>query len=378
MEYNNPFFFGGVVEEEDFCDREEELNSLEKDALSGMNVLLYAPRRFGKTSLLLALLKRLKGKGVRGVYIDLFPVSSEEEFLNLYFGAVVSSLEGSVERAIRTIKETLSFKPSFSVNVDSEGRTSFRLEFSRAQKDKTFEEVIDLPFRYAEESDKRVCVVLDEFQEIYRLGLEAKLRSMVQKHSRRVSYLFSGSRKSILERMFSDRREPFYRSVKKVSLNPIEERNWIPFIGERFERTGKSIPVELIEEGVKLLEGHPQGVQEFFHFLWEETDKVVDRGSFLKAMDKLLEAEKDTFWFMWEELTNIQRKVLKLIAYTDGVEVYRRENLERFSLNANSVQKAVRSLIEKDVIERKGKKLVFQNPIVKLWLRRELNLSAFP
>ena len=343
-----------------------------------MNVLLYAPRRFGKTSLLLALLKRLKGKGVRGVYIDLFPVSSEEEFLNLYFGAVVSSLEGSVERAIRTIKETLSFKPSFSVNVDSEGRTSFRLEFSRAQKDKTFEEVIDLPFRYAEESYKRVCVVLDEFQEIYRLGLEAKLRSVVQKRSRRVSYLFSGSRKSILERMFSDRREPFYRSVKKMSLNPIEERNWIPFIVERFERTGKSIPVELIEEGVKLLEGHPQGVQEFFHFLWEETDKVVDRGSFLKAMDKLLEAEKDTFWFMWEELTNIQRKVLKLIAYTDGVEVYRRENLERFSLNANSVQKAVRSLIEKDVIERKGKKLVFQNPIVKLWLRRELNLSAFP
>ncbi|EDP75560.1 ATP-binding protein [Hydrogenivirga sp. 128-5-R1-1] len=378
MKHDNPFFFGGVVEEEDFCDREDELNSLEKDVLSGINVLLYAPRRFGKTSLLLASLKRLKNKGVKGVYIDLFPVSSEEEFLNLYFGAVVFSLEGSVERVIRTIRETLKFKPSFSVNVDSEGRTSFRLDFGRVQKDKTFEEVIDLPFRYAEKRGSKLCVVLDEFQEIYRLGLEAKLRSAVQKHSRKVSYLFSGSRKSILEKMFSDRREPFYRSVKKVSLNPIGEKEWIPFIRERFERTGKSIPVEFIEEGVKLLEGHPQGVQEFFHFLWEETDKVVDRGSFLRAMDKLLETEKDTFWFMWEELTNIQRKVLKLIAYTDGVEVYRRENLERFSLSANSVQKAVGSLIEKDVIERKGKKLVFQNPIVKLWLRRELNPSVFP
>ncbi|EDP73360.1 archaeal ATPase, partial [Hydrogenivirga sp. 128-5-R1-1] len=76
MKHDNPFFFGGVVEEEDFCDREDELNSLEKDVLSGINVLLYAPRRFGKTSLLLASLKRLKNKGVKGVYIDLFPVSS--------------------------------------------------------------------------------------------------------------------------------------------------------------------------------------------------------------------------------------------------------------------------------------------------------------
>ncbi|RLJ70425.1 hypothetical protein BCF55_0697 [Hydrogenivirga caldilitoris] len=369
MMYNNPFFFGGVVKEKDFCNRKRELRYLENDVMSGINVLVYAPRRYGKTSLLFALLERLKGKSVAGIYIDLFPISSEEEFLEVYFSTVVRSLESKVDRALRLLKETLGFKPYFSVEVDPEGKTRFKLTLRREERDRTFEEVVNLPYVYTERTGRKLCIIMDEFQEIHRLGLSAKLRSVLQKHSRKVSYIFSGSRKSILERLFSDRKEPFYGSVKKLPLEPISEEDWLPFVVGKFEETGKSINEKFVRRAVELLEGHPQGVQQFFHFLWEETKNTVDEETFEHAKEKLLEAEKDVFWFMWQELTNVQRNTLKLIAYTNGVEIYRRENLERFGLSPNTVQKAVKSLIQKDVIDRRGKRFVFQSPIVKLWLK---------
>ena len=48
----NPFYFGNEVHNDEFCNRINELRELKNDIDNGLNVLLYAPRRFGKTSLL--------------------------------------------------------------------------------------------------------------------------------------------------------------------------------------------------------------------------------------------------------------------------------------------------------------------------------------
>ena len=39
---SNPFSFGGVVKEEKFCNRAEELKELKQDILNKQNVLIYA------------------------------------------------------------------------------------------------------------------------------------------------------------------------------------------------------------------------------------------------------------------------------------------------------------------------------------------------
>lgn len=69
----NPFYFGSEVYDNDFCNRTEDLNELQKDINSGLNVLLYAPRRFGKTSLIKKLqTKLLKDKNYIFIYFDFF------------------------------------------------------------------------------------------------------------------------------------------------------------------------------------------------------------------------------------------------------------------------------------------------------------------
>lgn len=63
-------------------------------------------------------------------------------------------------------------------------------------------EVLDLPYLYAKHHNKRVVVVFDEFQEVINLEIEDKLRSVLQHHEDMVSYIFLGSKKSIMTNLF--------------------------------------------------------------------------------------------------------------------------------------------------------------------------------
>ncbi len=47
----NPFRYANIVEGEHFYDRDEELKRLTQTLEGGNNIVLYAPRRYGKTSL---------------------------------------------------------------------------------------------------------------------------------------------------------------------------------------------------------------------------------------------------------------------------------------------------------------------------------------
>lgn len=70
---DNPFRYGSAVSEPYFVGREQEMAELEMDMRSGQNVVIISPRRYGKTSLVLAVAKRLRDQGVLVAYLDLMP-----------------------------------------------------------------------------------------------------------------------------------------------------------------------------------------------------------------------------------------------------------------------------------------------------------------
>jgi len=53
----NPFTLG-IVRKEDFCDREKEINNLLRYGRNGDNVVLFSPRRYGKSSLIAKVFER--------------------------------------------------------------------------------------------------------------------------------------------------------------------------------------------------------------------------------------------------------------------------------------------------------------------------------
>jgi predicted AAA+ superfamily ATPase len=59
----NPFTLKEIPDGSAFCDRKKELKDLTGFASAGENVLLYSPRRYGKTSLVGKLQGHLESEG---------------------------------------------------------------------------------------------------------------------------------------------------------------------------------------------------------------------------------------------------------------------------------------------------------------------------
>ena len=365
MATRNPFIFGGKVKGDDFCGRKKELKEFSNCIESGQNTLLYASRRYGKSSLLEEVLIREKKR--KGFYIDLFSVITQEAFTKAYFNAFMGSIKDTPAKLMQYIKSALNFSPSFSMTVDQGGNMNFSLEVSKKEKEAVLEEVINLPYKYAQKKKTKLFVVIDEFQEIASLNLEAQLRSYIQNHGREVAYIFSGSKKSILTQMFTDKSRPFYQSVKLFPLKGIPYKDWLSFIANKFEETGKEIDKSMIKDIVEITQGCPFHVQHLCHTLWDLTETKVTKELYEEAFLVVMDRARDSYWHDWDSLSAIQKKVALMISESPD-SIYSKENLLQYELTPANIQRAITSLIDKNILERDADKIIFQDPFLRLWI----------
>ena len=65
----NPFYYGGAIIDKHFCNHLSEIKELKEDIKSGLNILIYAPRRFGKRSFVLKTLDELQNEEKLRLYL---------------------------------------------------------------------------------------------------------------------------------------------------------------------------------------------------------------------------------------------------------------------------------------------------------------------
>src|SRR6266550_781617 len=246
----NPFEYGGVVSGVAFCNRQKELADLRRAMENAEKLFVFSERRYGKTSLVRAALGRLPRKNFISAYVDLWPTDSEATFVAAVARAIAESMSSSVDTAPLTAKKFFSaLSPSISVDEEGKPNLSFGLA-KNARIEPILEEVLETPARIAAKDGPQVAMVIDEFQQILEYGsdrVERKLRSVIQKH-RRVSYIFLGSRKHLIQKMVLDKNRPLYRAGGHYPLGPIAEKEWQPFIREHFVAAHKQIDERAIHE----------------------------------------------------------------------------------------------------------------------------------
>ena len=92
----NPFKFGHIVSGDFFYDREDELLRIKQTLAGGNNITLYAPRRYGKSSLVNKVLKELDQEGYTTVYLDIMSVYSRDTFIKNYTRAIAEKRNFSI------------------------------------------------------------------------------------------------------------------------------------------------------------------------------------------------------------------------------------------------------------------------------------------
>ncbi len=375
----NPFRFGSVVSGEDFADRRTELTELSRELGDGQHLFLLSPRRYGKTSLILTLLERLRAKGMLVAYVDLFRATTPAQFLELTAQTVLRAAESRPERLLRLSTELLGrLRPQ--VGTDATGKPTLSLDLGASPRSALAlqEEVLTLPERLAEKRKVRFVLAFDEFQEIQRFpgaGLEKAMRSHFQRH-RRVSYLFAGSKESALRDMASRERSPFYKFGRLVSLGPIPPREFAPFLANRFRRGRVRVPREVLETILATADDIPYNVQRLCHQLWAmraggaEALTEKDVGA---ALASIIGQDAPHFIAAWDRLSLHQRQVLQAVTRSGGRNVFAKDFLAAHRLGASSsVQRSLAQLLKEQVIQKAGGEYRFSDPFYREWIAARL------
>jgi len=375
----NPFRFGTVVAGEDFANREKELDELTRKLKETVRIFLVAPRRYGKTSLIKNALDVLQKEGMVTAYLDLYWANSSKEFLELWGSKIMRGSRSIARKAARFVREFLPrLRPKLS--FDQEGDPELWVDISGQLVEQAVEELLDLPERIARAEKKRFVVVLDEFQEILRLGgetLERQLRAAIQNHTN-VSYLFAGSKTHMLIDMVSDQRRPFYQIGTLMNLDKIPENEFGPFIREKFLRSGKEISSEALSYMLEVAQNVPHYVQLLSFNLWDHYQSLshLEKSHLEEALAITLRSQEPAFLALWEGFTSHQRKTLQAVSALNGRLLTAKETILRFGLeSASNVARSLTGLCSKGVLRKDPEGYVFEDVLFGHWVEECAGVS---
>ena len=271
----NPFRYGALALDEAFTDREAEVAELLSDVLNGQDVVVFAPRRYGKSSLVWRVSERAIAQDVLVAHVNLMTTPTSERLAEKLAETIHDDLASTLFRARERLRVFSGLRITPIVTVDpTTGKLGFSFDAGRQPQDldATLERLLELPGQLAAERGRKVALVLDEFQEIVDIDPELpKIMRSVFETQPEVAHVYLGSKRHMLERIFNDENEPFWRSAKQMEIGVIAPDLFRGYIDAQFARTGRRIEAEVVERVLETTLGHPYATQELCYFLWEET-----------------------------------------------------------------------------------------------------------
>ena len=368
----NPFYLKEIPVDAPFCDREKELADLISYAKSNANVVLFSPRRYGKTSLTKRVQKSLNSHGTLTAYFDLFGVTSVEGIA----GRIAKSIytitqknEGLFQKAINFIT---SFRPVLSPSPEGGISISVQTSF-KTDGIKILEETMNSLEKFIDDVGLDVHVAFDEFQEITEVHNSIEIEGILRKYIQKIqcAFFFIGSRRRILLDIFNDRKRPFFQSALNYELQPLPYNDLICFIISQFKKAGKRISEENAAKISHLVSNHPYYMQKFCFFLYEEIDKEVTQKDIVTINQVVMESELVVFESILQGLTTKQITLLSALAREPTAKLYSASYMSQYNLGSTGgIQQSLDSLSKKDLIEKDYGTGVWTvvDPVFKTWL----------
>ena len=369
----NPFITRGYAGPEYFCDREKETRDIINLITNGNNLALISPRRLGKTDLIRHCFaqKELK-ESYYTFLIDIYPTSSLRDFVNMLGKAILDQLK---PRGRKSWEKFLNMLHSIKAEVsfDFTGNPVWGMGLSNVENPSTTLEEI---FQYLNQADWPCIVAIDEFQQItsYPNGedIEALLRTHIQRCPN-ATFIFSGSRRHLMGKMFTSPSRPFYQSVITMGLAPISCDKYVEFCNKMFANNGKSIEDGVVERVYEQFDGITLCLQRVMNVLFMNTptngtataDMVDD------AVSYLLNLLNDNFETMVSQLPEKQRATLIAIAQEGVVKSISSGafNKRHRLLSPSSTVAATKALIDKDFVTSDNGQYRVYDRFLAIWLR---------
>ncbi len=372
----NPFVFGRVVEGEEFYDRKNEMAELERRLNKCENVLLLSPRKYGKRSLVINVLSRMREKGALGIYINLNKVTSLQRLLGFFIRAAVLEIEKDKEKAVALFKGMLpEWHKDIEIDIDDlidPGIKSTKgIDIISAAQ-----EIFSFPQRFALGRGKVFVVAFADFQELDALNGEDSrefFKSCVQKN-KNVSYLFSGL--NIDESRDLDQLCEDYQIDHVMELKKMPRAGFSKFLQDKFKQTGYELEEGIVNKVLDKVNDFPYNAQFLCHELWElkHDEKEIRKKDVDTALGEILKKQYPVYVSTWDSLTVCQKNVLRAVAKLGGEQIFSQEFARQGGVGSiSSLQTSVQLLMKKNILNRIGRRYEFTDVFFRDWIRLEIN-----
>lgn len=372
----NPFVVSGKIPPEYFCDRVEEAAQLEKSLRNQLNVVLTSARRMGKTSLVDFVFDKPEiSKNYITVVVDILHTTTFREFI-MALGTAV--FENVATRSKKLRKQFVTLLKSLSASFGYDpilNVPTFDIRLGDLQNPEfTMGEI----FSYLESVDKRCLVVIVEFQQITyypEKNVEALLRTHIQK-LKNANFVFSGSKRRLMDEMFFSSKRPFYQSAKNLPLEPIDKGIYLDFAMSNFKNANKNITEEAFSHVYDTFWGVTFYIQRIMKDAFAETkaDDTCDLNLVKNLIEDYIDENDSRLREQLSYISESQKELLYAIHSEGQVQsITSAEFNKKHRLRSpSSTQSAALKLLEYDLITRKEKIYSLSDPLLKLWLDRKI------
>jgi len=367
-----------VVPGDDLVGRGTIVSRIQGELTAGRSVLLAAPRREGKSSVAREVLRRLADDDRYLIAsLDFFRLATKRQCADELVRQLLEqskTLGSRLKRLTKASTDRLSnFEPHFKL---AELEMGFRFSPRDVDQDEAFRNALQLPERLAEKEDRRVVVLMDEFQDagenlgqdVYRV-----MRSYFQEQPR-TKHLFAGSNQSLLRALFGKGNAALLRYATEVPLPQVEPADWVEYIVRKFKHIEVACSPVLAEQLVQVTGGHPADTMaacaQLTTVLREQSAAVVTADLLAVALAHTHVALRLIFDEIWSELASTAnaRLIAQRLAFDLPVST---------GLKGAQASRALAVLAEKGLIERSERKWTFREPLFRdyvkdLALRRPL------
>ena len=366
----SPFKYGCTVSGEFFCPRPELERRLSEHIKSGQHVAVVGARRTGKSSLVLETVRKTKGHSL--FHVDFLDVRSRAEMCKRMVAAL-SRLEATDSWLARMMKMLVSLRPTLTVDP-KDGSPTVSIDTREAVAIGSLDCVLDA--LVAQTARRKVCVVLDEFQDVMDVedgdNVLAILRSRIQMDSN-TPYIFLGSVRHRMLDVFLDSRSPFYHGAAFLDVGDIAADDFYAFLRRRFATGRRIFPREAFDAIAAAVGNTPGYIQEVCDAIWQTSSSgdTLSPADITKAIDVIFAREGEHFSFAVRHLTALQTQVLTAIAVRGGNEIYSGDFLEASGVKSTaSVKRAMSRLIDDGLVFFADGKYRIDNPFFAEWVRR--------
>jgi hypothetical protein len=371
----NPFRIGGSVTGEYFTDRAETVQRIAAAlAEPQAKLLVYGPRRMGKTSALEVAVARAQRNRQRAAVVDFSAATTVTDMANRILQAASPQLKqgprgwlesflGMLRFSVQVQADPVTGAPQLSVGAE-------RRQTSVEEQRRTLGDVLDALDSLAGERGTTFGLVIDEFQEIHRFGgadAQWHLRSVMQKH-KNLSYVCAGSQESLIREMMGAQ-GAFFKLFETHYLGPIDPEHLARWIESRMQGAG----VRGSRYGARVVDlagPRTRDVVQLARACFDVAAPAgeVRPGDVERAFRRVIDEEDDVRRSEWSQLTPLQQNLLRAVA-AGAEQLTGADARARFGLSASgSVVPALESLQQKDIIARGEDGYAFDSPFMRGWV----------